>query len=73
MDAGAAIWDDGVTATVSQDFVFGTLATSDLRVARLRGLAAARGTRTTSSPWIRDRGTRSSCASPSAPTSTPTT
>jgi cyclomaltodextrinase len=29
-----------VSATVSQDFVFGTLATSELRVARLRGLAA---------------------------------
>ena len=62
-----------MNATVSQDFVFGTLATSDLRVARLRAWPRARGTRTTSSRWIRDRATRSSCASPSGPTSTPTT
>ena len=71
--AGAAIWTTRVTATVSQDFVFGTLATDDLRLAQLRRPGRrARGTATTSSRWIHDRATRSSSASRSGPTSTPT-
>ena len=59
---------------VSADFMFGTLATDDLRLAQMRAASTGRAPRrTTSTRPIRDPGTPFGSQRPSAAASTPTT